>query len=203
MCDNEAPDGVPRIGRKQGGPWCRFVCDVCGGFFEADRETETIHCSVNCQEEAQRRGWISKARGAVVSVATHNENHATITRIISLLDALYEDDHLDADSAHPEDEGPEAKLAFVGKTLDTLWRHTSTDLDPRFYAALKEMRARLGCSDSPRERWRRARETKPGTRTLPHACDLLKRYAEHHEAHKAEPGTIDAEVAAFIRERGL
>lgn len=35
------------------------------------------------------------------------------------------------------------------------------------------------------------------------AIALLRRYAEHHEAHKAEPGTIDAEVAAFIRERGL
>lgn len=43
----------------------------------------------------------------------------------------------------------------------------------------------------------------PGTRTLPHACDLLKRFAESQEAWKAEPGTIDHEVWQFIKERGL
>lgn len=35
------------------------------------------------------------------------------------------------------------------------------------------------------------------------AIDLLRRYAEHHEAHKAENGTIDAEVDTFLRDAGV
>lgn len=141
---NESPDGAPRIGCAFG-PWCRFKCEVCGGPFEADRETEARHCSFDCELEAKRRLNIESARRFVLDIPTHDENHATVQGILSLLGRLHEDDHLDADSAHPEDEGPEAKLAYVGAELERLWRRMPTgELDPEVYYTIKAMRERLG-----------------------------------------------------------
>jgi hypothetical protein len=186
------------------------ACYICAAPFEVDREDDTMHCSEDCKLEFIRRDRIQTARAQVSALVKHDENHRAIVGILGRLDALYEDDHLDVREEAGE-EGAEIdaleRLALVARTVERMQAHVSTELDPRFFEGMAELSnilAGLPTEDEVAPELRLTERAQAVTfEAYYQALSMLKRYAEHHEAHKAEPGTIDAEVAAFIQGRGL
>jgi hypothetical protein len=182
MC-NESSDGAPRRGAGVGG-WFRFACTVCGGPFEADRETSIEECSADCEEEALRRMRITRARERVTMIPVHDDNVRARASILAQLDALYEDDHIDAhrEAAALDDA---AKLRACSRIVLGLQALVSTELDPRVFEGLNELSEVLANIEDP--------DTG--------AIQLLREYAEHHGAlaKEQEPGSIDDRVAFFLR----
>jgi hypothetical protein len=177
------------------------ACYICAAPFEVDREDDTMHCSEDCKLEFIRRDRIQTARAQVSALVKHDENHRAIVGILGRLDALYEDDHLDAREEVGE-EGAEIdaleRLALVARTVERMQAHVSTELDPRFFEGMVELSNIL--AGLPTEDDLDAAYRVP---SLKDTLALLRRYADHHEAQKANNGTIDAEVDTFLRNAGM
>jgi len=137
----------------------------------------------------EQEAAVIAAREAVKAIYPDNATARRRARALFLLDSLFEEPSPEADAEVKDAElgfsHERARLDMCGAILERMHRTFSPELDPRYEAAFREMRAIV----------RGEREPKGYIDPVL----LLKRYAEHHEASKAEPGTIDAEVAAYVR----
>jgi len=179
----------------------RRTCYVCAEPFEVDSESSEAMCSDDCRAEHDRRDRIETARAQLRGIPAHNENQKCLSHVIERLDSLYENDSIDSLEEAGE-EGAELdafeRLAMVARIVERLQAHVSTELDPRMFEGLNDLSHVL--AGLPTEDDLDAAFRVP---SLKDTLALLRRYAEHHEAHKADNGTIDAEVDTFLRNAGV
>lgn len=164
-------------------------CLHCAGFFSAHADSPREFCSERCSERHNQAEAVIAARQAVKAIPATNDTARRRARALFLLDSLVDEPTDEADAAVKDAElgfsHERARLDMCQAILERAARHISTELDPRFESAFRELLAIVRGEREPRG--------------YIDPVLLLKRYAEHHEAHKAEPGTIDAEVSAYVR----
>lgn len=163
-------------------------CLQCGETFRVDVESERAFCSDACMTKHNRIEAIQDARRAVLTIVPDNCTARRRARVLFLLDSMVDEPEADSSEGARDAElgfaHERARLDMCRVILEQMAKVFSPELDPRYEAAFREMLAIV----------RGEREPKDYTDPVL----LLARLAEHHEAHKAEPGTIEAEVAAYL-----